>query len=141
MNESSAQAGLWSPPEGSIFFTFTFLAPIGAFFAIGQIHHTAGPPMLMLYASYFRGRLAPAKAEKLIVLKENLQLVEDFKRNSLYKLPKSEHNAFAGVEMDAVAGEGPVVDEEELELYLDDLAAEEEGEGVEDGAEGDDDEQ
>ena len=68
-------------------------------------------------------------------------MVEDFKRNSLYKLPKSEHNAFAGVEMDAVAGEGPAVDEEELELYLDDLAAEEEGEGVEDGAEGDADEQ
>ena len=113
-------------------FYFHFFSSDRSFFAIGQIHHTAGPPMLMLYASYFRGRLAPAKAEKLIVLKENLQLVEDFKRNSLYKLPKSEHNAFAGVEMDAVAGEGPAVDEEELELYLDDLAAEEEGEGAED---------
>ena len=67
--------------------------------------------------------------------------MEDFKRNSLYKLPRSEHNAFAGVEMDAVAGEGPAVDEEELELYLDDLAADEEGEGAEDSVEGDADEQ
>jgi len=78
-----------------------------------------------------RGRLAPSKAEKLIVLKENLALVEDFKENSLYKVQKGEHNAFEGVELEAVAGEGPVKDEEGLELYLEDLEAE-----MEDGVEG-----
>ena len=79
----------------------------------------------------FRGRLAPSKAEKLIILKENLALVEDFKENSLYKVQKGEHNAFEGVELEAVAGEGPVEDEEGLELYLEDLEAE-----LEDGVEG-----
>ena len=68
---------------------------------------------------HIRGRLAPAKAEKLIVLKENLDLVEHFKENSLYKLQKSGgHNAFDVVEMEAFAVEGPLEDEEELELYL-----------------------
>ena len=55
---------------------------------------------------HIRGRLAPSKAEKLIVLRENLALVEDFKANSLYQVQKGEHNAFDGVEMEAVAGEG-----------------------------------
>ena len=67
----------------------------------------------------------------MIVLKENLALVEDFKENSLYKVQKGEHNAFEGVELEAVAGEGPVEDEEGLELYLEDLEAE-----LEDGVEG-----
>ena len=85
---------------------------------------------------YIRGRLAPSKAEKLIVLKENLALVEDFKENSLYQVKKSEHNAFDGVELEAVAGEGPEDDEEGLELYLEDLEAElEDGEGAEEDAE------
>ena len=58
---------------------------------------------------HIRGRLAPAKAEKLIVLKENLDLVEHFKENSLYKLQKSGgHNAFDVVEMEAFAGEVPL---------------------------------
>ena len=85
---------------------------------------------------HIRGRLAPSKAEKLIVLKENLALVEDFKENSLYKVQKSEHNAFDGVELEAVAGQGPEEDDEGLELYLEDLEAElEDGEGTEEVAE------
>ena len=85
---------------------------------------------------HIRGRLAPAKAEKLIVLKENLDLVEHFKENSLYKLHKSGgHNAFDVIEMEAFAGEGPLEDEEELELYLEDLeAGQDDGEGDGDGA-------
>lgn len=63
-------------------------------------------------------------------------LVEDFKENSLYKVQKSEHNAFDGVELEAVAGEGPEEDEEGLELYLEDLEAElEDGKGAEEDAE------
>ena len=46
-------------------------------------------------------------------------------------MQKGEHNAFEGVELEAVAGEGPVKDEEGLELYLEDLEAE-----LEDGVEG-----
>ena len=85
---------------------------------------------------HIRGRLAPSKAEKLIVLRENLTLVEDFKANSLYQVQKGEHNAFDGVEMEAVAGEGPEEDEEGLELYLEDLEAEQEAaEGAEEDAE------
>ena len=72
----------------------------------------------------------------MIVLRENLALVEDFKANSLYQVQKGEHNAFDGVEMEAVAGEGQEEDEEGLELYLEDLEAEQEAaEGAEEDAE------
>ena len=46
------------------------------------------------------------------------KLVEDFKENSLYKVQKSEHNAFDGVELEAVVGKGPEEDEEGLKLSL-----------------------
>ena len=54
----------------------------------------------------------------------------------MYKVQKSEHSAFDGVELEAVAGEGPEEDEEGLELHLEDLEAElEDGEGAEEDAE------
>ena len=45
------------------------------------------------------------------------------------------HNAFDVFEIEAVAGEWPLEDEEELELYLEDLeAGQDDGEGDGDGA-------
>ena len=93
-------------------------------------------PLLIFNASCFRGSLAPSKAEALMVLKENQDLVDDFKRNSLYKLKRTDHNAFAAVEMEAVEGEGEEEDEEGLQLYLEDLEADESAEeGEEEDAE------
>ena len=63
-----------------------------------------------------------------MVLKENQDLVDDFKRNSSYKLKRTDHNAFAAVEMEAVEGEGEEEDEEGLQLYLEDLEADESAE-------------
>ena len=64
-----------------------------------------------------------------MVLKENMELVDDFKTNSNYKVMKrTEHNAFAAVEMETVEGEGQEVDEDALQLYLEDLAAVEDAE-------------
>ena len=92
---------------------------------------------MLISMFHIRGRLAPAKAEMLIVMRENQRMVQDFKLNSHYSLNKSEHNAFEGVELETVEGGGATAEEEEeFQLYLEDLEAEESGEdNVEEAAE------
>ena len=74
----------------------------------------------------FRGCLAPSKVEKLVVLKENRKLVNQFKMKSDYKLVEGGVNAFGLVEAvleegEGEGGEAEGVEEEDIELFYDDL--------------------
>ena len=63
-----------------------------------------------------------------MILKENQELVDEFKMSSMYKLKRTDHNAFAAVEMEALEGGEQEEDEEGLQLYLEDLEADEDAE-------------
>ena len=88
--------------------------------------------MIFIVICPFRGNLAPAKVEKLVILKENRKLVKEFKARSEYKMKEGgEQNAFDLVEAVIEEGEGGPdngLNEEELGLYYDDLEDEFEAE-------------
>ena len=62
-----------------------------------------------------------------MVLKENQELGDDFKKSSQYKIGRTDHDAFAAIEVEALEGDGKEV-EEDLQLYLDDLEDDDSGE-------------
>ena len=78
---------------------------------------------------FVRGRLAPSKEEKLVVLKENRKLIKEFKMRGNYEMKKGgEVNAFnliQAVEEEGAGGQGADVDIEDLDLFFDDLEEDE----------------
>ena len=83
--------------------------------------------MFLFYTLIFliRGRLAPSKVEKLVVLKENRKLVKEFKLRSDYNIKEGgDANAFnliQAAEVEGPGGQEADIAEEDLDLYFDDL--------------------